>query len=155
VTKVEREVYFFNNSFVVFVDLIDADAPVEIDWRLHSNEPYQLGKTSFRNTGEKAGFYGEVLWSEGGAPSLSQETGFPGVDPSEYEGLPVSTCLTARFPKANRYRIVTLLVPYPKDDPRRIFHFVNDQGYDADLYFTDADENIFKVVVKKLAGTNI
>ncbi len=155
VTRVEREVYFFNNSFFVFVDLIDADSPVEIDWRLHANQDYQLGKSSFRNTGEKAGFYGEVLWSEGGAPVLSQQTGFPGVDPSEYEGLPVSTCLTARFPKANRHRIVTLLVPYPKDDPRRIFHFVDDQGYDADLYFTDADENTFKVVVKKLAGTNI
>ncbi|GAB4384683.1 heparinase II/III domain-containing protein [Albidovulum sp.] len=155
VTRVEREVYFFNNSFFVFVDAIDADEPVTIDWRLHANEPFQLGGKSFRNSGERAGFYGEILWSEGGSPSLSQETGFPGVDPEEYAGLPVSTCLNAHFPKARRHRIVTLLVPYPKDDPRRIFHFVDDQGYDADLYFTDADENSFKVVVKKLAGTNI
>ncbi|HCQ65277.1 MAG TPA: hypothetical protein DIU07_09035 [Rhodobacteraceae bacterium] len=128
VARVEPEVYFFNNSFFVFVDSIDAEAPVAIDWRLHANQEYQLGKSSFRNTGEKAGFYGELLWSEGGAPSLSQETGFPGVDPSEYEGLPVSTCLTARFPNANRHRIVTLLVPHRQDDPRRIFHFVDDQG---------------------------
>ncbi|SDJ55028.1 DUF4962 domain-containing protein [Aliiruegeria lutimaris] len=155
VTLAEREVYFFNDSFFVFVDSIDADAPVEIDWLLHANQPFHLGRTSFRNTGEKAGFYGEVLWSEGGAPVLSQETGFPGVDKSEIEGLPISTCLTARFPKATRHRIVTLLVPYPKAEPRRIFHFIDDQGYDADLYFTDPDENTFKVVVKKLAGTSI
>ncbi len=155
VTSVEREVYFFNDSFFVFIDSIDATEPVEIDWRLHANDAYTLGKNSFRNTGAKAGFYGEVLWSEGGAPVLSQETAFPGVDMSEIEGLPVSTVLTARFPKANRHRIVTLLVPYPKDAPRRIFHFLDDQGYDADLYFTDADENTFKVVVKKLAGTTI
>jgi hypothetical protein len=155
VARVEREVYFFDNSFFVFVDTIDAASPVAIDWRLHANQPYHLGKTSFRTSGEKAGFYGQVIWSEGGAPSLSQETGFPGVDPAEYEGLPVSTCLTAAFPKAQHHRIVTLLVPYAKDDPRRIFHFVDDQGYDADLYFTDAAENSFKVVVKKLAGTNI
>lgn len=73
----------------------------------------------------------------------------------EIEGLPVSTVLTAHYPKASRHRIVTLLVPYPKDDPRRIFHFMDDQGYDADLYFTDADENTFKIIVKKLAATNI
>lgn len=96
-----------------------------------------------------------MIWSEAGSPVLSQVTGFPGVDPSEIAGLPVSTCLTARFPKATRHRIVTLLVPYPKDRPRRIFHFIDDQGYDADLYFTDAEENTFKVIVKKLAGTNI
>ena len=79
VARVEREVYFFNNSF--FVDSIDAEAPVEIDWRLHANQEYQLGRSSFRNTGEKAGFYGELLWSEGGAPSLSRETGLPGASP--------------------------------------------------------------------------
>ncbi|ERP96677.1 hypothetical protein Q669_27865 [Labrenzia sp. C1B10] len=155
VTRAEREVYFFNDSFFVFVDSIDADKPVTVDWLLHANNPFHLGRSSFRNTGEKAGFYGEILWSEGGKPVLGQATGFPGVDMSEVEGLPVSTCLTARFPAASRHRIVTLLVPYPKDEPRRIFHFIDDQGYDADLYFTDAQENTFKVVVKKLAGTGI
>lgn len=155
VTRVEREVYFFNNSFFVIVDAIDAEKPVEIDWRLHANQEFQLGKSSFRNTGERVGFYGEVIWSEGGKPALSQETGFAGVDPSEYEGLPVSTVMTAKFPQSSHHRIVTLLVPYRKDAPKRIFHFVDDQGYDADLYFTDAEENTFRVVVKKLAGTTI
>ena len=155
IESVTREVYFFNNSFFVFVDSIDASEPVEIDWRLHANNPYQLAKSSFRNSGEKAGFYGEILWSESGPATLSQDTSFADVEMSEIEGLPISTCLTAKFAKAARHRIVTLLVPYPKDDPKRIFHFVDDQGYDADLYFTDADENTFKVVVKKLAGTNI
>jgi hypothetical protein len=88
-----------------------------------------------------------------GKPELIQETGFPGVDPSEFEGLPVSTCLHARYPAATRHRIATLLVPYRLNEPKRIFHFMDDQGYDANLYFTDADENTFKVVVKKLANT--
>ena len=155
VISVTREVYFFNNSFFVFVDSIDASEPVEIDWRLHANNPFQIGKSSFRNAGEKAGFYGEVLWSESGPANISQDTNFAAVDMSEIEGLPISTCLTATFQKAERHRIVTLLVPYPKHEPKRIFHFIDDQGYDADLYFTDAEENTFKVVVKKLAGTNI
>ncbi len=155
VTKVEREVYFVQDRYFVIVDSIDASEPVNIDWRLHANNPFDLGDSSFRNTGNKAGFYGQVIWSEGGKPEVSQDTGYKGVDMSEIEGLPIGTVLNAHFPKSTRHRIVTLLVPYPKDEPRRIFHFMDDQGYDADLYFTDADENTFKVVVKKLAGTTI
>ena len=43
--------------------------------------------------------------------------------------------------------------PWALDAPKRIFNFMDDQGYDADLYFTNADENTFKVVLKKLANT--
>lgn len=153
VTLAEREVYFVRNSYFVIVDKVDAETPVTLDWLLHANAPYDLGRTSFRYSGERAGFYGQVVWSEAGKPELTQETGFPGVDPSEFEGLPVSTCLHARYPAATRHRIATLLVPYRLSDPKRIFHFMDDQGYDADLYFTDVDENTFKVVMKKLANT--
>lgn len=149
VTKVLRDVYIVNREYIVIIDAIDADTPVSIDWRLHTNNSLTLGESTFRHTGEKAGFYGQILWSEAGSPELSQEASFPGVDPSEYEGLPVSTCLTARFPKATRHRIATLLVPYPLDEPRRVFSFLDDQGYDCDLYFTDADSNSFRIVVPK------
>ncbi|WP_353474542.1 DUF4962 domain-containing protein [Salipiger sp. H15] len=149
VRSVRREVYFVHREYFVIVDAIDAESPVGIDWRLHANAPFALGQTSFRYTGERAGFYGQVLWSEAGAPTLSQETGFAGVDPAEYAGLPVSTCLTARVPKATRHRIATLLVPYRLDAPRRVFSFLDDQGYDCDLYFTDADDRSFKVTIPK------
>ncbi|WP_325063245.1 heparinase II/III domain-containing protein [Halovulum marinum] len=151
VTRAEREVYFVHDQYFVIVDSVDAETPVTVDWLLHANDRFSLGETSFRYTGQKAGFYGQVLWSEGGAAKLSQETGFPGVEPSEYEGLPVSTCLTASYPAATRHRIATLLVPYSLAAPRRVFHFLDDQGYDCDLYFTDADERSFKIVVQKLA----
>jgi len=149
VTKVLRDVYFVNNTYFVVVDTIDADSPVSIDWLLHTNAPMNLGGTTFRYTGEKAGFYGQILWSEAGAAELSQFTDFPDVDPVDYEGLPVSTCLTARFPQAIRHRIATLIVPYPLAAPRRIFSFLDDQGYDCDLYLTDSDDKSFKVVVPK------
>ena len=149
VTSVQRDVHFVNNSYFVIVDNIDADTPVEIDWLFHANAPMTLGDTTFRYAGEKAGFYGQFLWSEAGAPKLTQETGFPDVDPVDYEGLSVSTCLHATFPKAIRHRIATLVVPYPLSAPRRIFSFLDDQGYDCDLYFTDADDRSFKVVVPK------
>ncbi|PIB23118.1 alginate lyase [Amylibacter kogurei] len=153
VTSAVREVYFVRNSYFVIIDKVDAETPVTVDWLLHANNPYNLGKSSFRNTGEKAGFYGQVVWSEGGKPEITQETGFPGVDKSDFEGLPVSTCLTAHYPANTRHRIATLLVPYRLDAPKRVFNFMDDQGYDADLYFTDSDEHTFKVVMKKLANS--
>lgn len=149
VTSVSREVYFVRGSYFVIVDAIDADTPVSIDWLLHANAPMTLGATTFRYSGERAGFYGQVLWSEAGTPTLTQETGFADVDPLEIEGLPVSTCLKATYPKAIRHRIATLIVPYPLAAPRRVFSFLDDQGYDCDLYFTDADDQTFKVVVPK------
>lgn len=103
VTKVLRDVYFVNNSYFVIVDAIDADKPVSVDWLLHANAPMDLSATTFRYSGEKAGFYGQILWSEAGAPELSQLTDFPDVDPVDYDGLPISTCLTARYPR--RYGI--------------------------------------------------
>jgi len=149
VTSVQRDVYFVNNEYFVLVDSIDADTAVEVDWLLHANAPMTLGGTTFRYTGERAGFYGQFLWSEAGVPDVTQVTGFADVDPSEIEGLPVSTCLKATFPKAIRHRIATLLVPYPLAEPRRVFSFLDDQGYDCDLYFTDASDRSFKVVVPK------
>ena len=153
VARAEREIYFVRNSYFVVIDKVDAETPVTIDWLLHANNPYELGKTSFRNTGDKAGFYGQVVWSESGKPAIAQETGFADVDPADYDGLPVSTVLTAHYPAATRHRIATLLVPYKLDAPLRIFNFMDDQGYDADLYFTDPEEHTFKIVMKKLANS--
>ncbi|WP_417524552.1 DUF4962 domain-containing protein, partial [Marinovum sp.] len=45
VTRAEREVYFVRGSYFVIVDTVDADEPVTIDWLLHANQPYDLGKT--------------------------------------------------------------------------------------------------------------
>ena len=149
VSSVVREVYFVNNQYFVIVDNIDANEPVSIEWLLHANAPMTLGASTFRYSGERAGFYGQFLWSEAGSPTLSQVTGFPEVDPKDYEGLAQSTCLHATFPKAIRHRIATLLVPYPLAEPRRVFSFLDDQGYDCDLYFTDAQERSFKIVVPK------
>ena len=153
VTCAEREIYFVRNSYFVIVDKVDAETPVTLEWLLHANQPFELGKSSFRNTQERSGFYGQVVWSEAGKPQITQQTGYTDVDAEDYEGLHVSTALTAHFPAATRHRIATLLVPYKLDAPKRIFNFMDDQGYDADLYFTDPDENTFKVVMKKLANT--
>jgi len=151
VTAVLRDLYLVHGEYLVIVDSVDADEAVTIDWLLHTNGPLQLGKSSFRFTGDRAGFYGETLWSEAGPPTFSQFDGYPDVAPSEYEGLAIGSRLSASFPAARRHRIATLLVPYPTAGPRRVFHFLDDQGYDCDLYFTDSDERSFKLTLQKLA----
>ncbi|MEL6127855.1 MAG: heparinase II/III family protein [Pseudomonadota bacterium] len=149
VSSVLRDVYYVQDSYIVIVDHVDAETPVTLDWLFHANGPMELGSSTFRYTGTRAGLYGKFLWSEAGPAALSQTTGFPGVDPAEIDGLPESTHLRATFPAALSHRIATLLVPYPARAPRRIFHFLDDQGYDCDLYFTGADDRTFKVTVPK------
>jgi hypothetical protein len=149
VSRVVRDVYFVHDSYFVIVDTIEAADPVSIDWLLHAQRAMRLGSDTFQYTGEKAAFSGEFIWSSSGPPALSQEEGFPGVDPGEIEGLDRSWCLTARFPKSSRHSIATLLVPYPLGSPKRIFHFLDDQGFATELYFTDADDRSFKVVIPK------
>lgn len=151
ITNVTRETYFVQNNYFIFVDTIDADEPVGVNWLLHTNNPMEIGDTSFRYTGERAGFYGQFLWSEAGTPKIEQMTGFPDVDPKDFEGLDVSIHLNATFPKSKRHRIATLFVPYKKDEPKRIFNFLDDQGYDCVLYFTDAEEKSFRLSIQKLA----
>ncbi len=149
ITSALRDVYFIHDSFFVIVDTVDADRPVTLDWLLHANGEMDLGTETFRYTGERAGFYGQALFSEAGAPTISQETGFPGVDPADYQGLPLSTCLRIAHPPARRHRIATLLVPYPLSAPRRVFSFLDDQGFAANLYFTDAEDRSFRISIEK------
>ena len=157
VTLAQRDYYFVRDEYFVIVDSIDADKPVTLNWLLHANGPFELGSNTFRYSGQHAGFYGKVLWSEAGDGELTQVTGFPGIDPADCDGLDISTHLDIAFPAAARHRVAVLLVPYRLDTPKRVFNFLDDQGYDVNLYLTDADERSFKVVVPKsfaaVAGT--
>ena len=150
VQKVQRDVTFVHGSYFVVVDSIDADAPVEIDWLLHANGPMALGETTFRYTGERAGFYGKVLWSEAGQPRLTQETGFPGVDPADYEGLPgldlPSRDLSQGHPPPDRHAPRPLS---PVRAPPRV-QLPGRPGLRLrPLLSPDAEERTFKVVVPK------
>ncbi len=149
VTLAQRDTYFVRDEYFVIVDTVDAEKPVTIDWLLHANGPFELGLNTFRYSGARVGFYGKILWSEGGDGSLSQVTGFPGIDPADYDGLEISTHLNIAFPASTRHRIAVLLVPYKLDAQKRIFNFLDDQGYDVNLYLTDSDDKSFKVIVPK------
>ena len=149
VTRVLRDAYFVRDSYFVIVDHVDAAEPLTLDWLFHANAPMELGAETFRYRGERSSIYGKFLWSEAGHPQIEQTTGFPGVDPDEVKGLAESTHVRAAFPAARCHRIATLLVPHLSSAPSRIFHFLDDQGYDCELYFTGADDHSFKVVIPK------
>ena len=149
ITRALRDVYFIHDDFFVIVDTVDADRSMTLDWLLHASGEMDLGAGTFRYTGVSAGFYGQALFSEAGAPVVSQETGFPGVDPQDYAGLPLSTCLRIAHPPALRHRVATLLVPYPLAAPRRVFSFLDDQGFATNLYFTDAEDRSFRITIPK------
>ena len=149
VTRVLRDAYFVRDSYFVIVDHVDAAEPLTLDWLFHANAPMELGAETFRYRGERSSIYGKFLWSEAGHPQIEQTTGFPGVDPDEVKDLAESTHVRAAFPAARCHRIATLLVPHLSSAPSRIFHFLDDQGYDCELYFTGADDHSFKVVIPK------
>lgn len=151
VERVQREMYLVHKQYIVIVDSVDLSEPATVDWLLHTSKPMELSSKSFRYQGDKAGFYGQFIWSESGAPEITQIEGFPEVDKSELEGCDDHYHLKATFGASKRHRIASLIVPYPIKKPRRIFHFVDDQGYDCGLYFTDSQERTFKVNIQKLA----
>ena len=79
---------------------------------------------------------------------LHQTQGFEGVDEAEIAGLAKHWRLAAEVPAARRHSLVTLLVPYPRESPRRILHFIDDQGFSWNIYFVDEDVEFSLVLAK-------
>ncbi|GLQ55296.1 DUF4962 domain-containing protein [Devosia nitrariae] len=149
VLRVERDVHFVDDSYFIFVDRVETAQPQTLEWLCHTVGPIDAGKTSFRYRGERAGFSGQFIFSSNGAPRISVVEGFPGIDPAETEGLETHHHLRAEIEAATKHVLVTLLVPYALDAPKRIFSFIDDQGFATDIYFTDVDDRRFKLTLAK------
>ncbi|MCZ8511356.1 DUF4962 domain-containing protein [Paenibacillus filicis] len=143
-----RELYFFNDSYIVVVDHVDLDQPARIDWLFQTQYEMQLGAQSFKVQGKKADMDGRFVYSSSGELMLSQHHEFTDVDPAEIEGLPVHWHLKAASKPARGHRIATLLVPIKKGEPQYVSFFMDDQGHGIDLYFTE-DGDTQKVEVPK------
>jgi hypothetical protein len=63
--------------------------------------------------------------------------------------LPKHGHMTADVPASRRHSLVTLLVPYPREAPRRILHFIDDQGFDWTVSFVDEDDSEYSVTLPK------
>jgi hypothetical protein len=132
-----RELYFFNESYVVVVDQVDLSQPGRVDWLFHTLYEMKLDGQSFKVTGRKAAMDGRFVYSSSGDLELSQHNEFTDVDPSEIEGLDRQWHLTASTRPARSHRIATLLVPIRKDEPKYVSYFMDDQDHGVHLYFTE------------------
>jgi hypothetical protein len=47
------------------------------------------------------------------------------------------------------HTLVALLVPYPREAPRPILHFIDDQGFDWNVSFVDEDDSEYLVTLPK------
>lgn len=149
VQKAHREIHFVNEAYFVIVDQVECSEPQDLQWLCHTIGAPQVGRSSFRYHGQKAGFYGQFVFSSAGAPQIAAIEGFPGIDPAELEGLELHHHVNATVPAAASHTLVTLLVPYDLKEPRRIFSFIDDQGFSTDIYFTDVDDQRFKLTLPK------
>ncbi|NHN28516.1 DUF4962 domain-containing protein [Paenibacillus agricola] len=132
-----RELYFINESYVVVVDQIDLSQPARIDWLFHTRYEMKLDGQAFKLSGRKADMDGRFIYSSSGDLELSQHNEFTGVDIAELEGLDPEWHLTATTRLARSHRIVTLLVPLRKEQPKYVSFFMDDQDHGLHIYFTE------------------
>lgn len=149
VQKAERDIHFVDDSYFVIVDRVECAEQTTLDWLCHTVSAPQIGKSSFRYHGKRAGFYGQFVFSSAGAPAISAVHGFPDIDPADTDGLEQHHHVRATVPAAKSHVLVTLLVPYALDAPKRIFSFIDDQGFATDIYFNDVDDQRFKLTIPK------
>ncbi|WP_240417416.1 DUF4962 domain-containing protein [Paenibacillus periandrae] len=143
-----RELYFYEDSYIVVVDQIDLSQPGRVDWLFHTLYEMELDGQSFKVHGQKADMDGRFVYSSSGDLSLSQHDEFTEVDSAEIEGLDRHWHLTAATQSARSHRIATLLVPLRKDEPKYVSYFMDDQGHGVHIYFTE-DGVTHKVEIPK------
>lgn len=145
-----RDIHFVHDSYFVIVDEVDLDEEASIDWLLQTVGPCDIAGQTFRYEGARAGLTGEFVLSTSGPMALRTTGAFAEfVDPAETQGLEPHATLVASTATARAHSIVTLLTPYPKGMSRRVFHFIDDQGFASNVYFQDASDRMYALTVAK------
>jgi hypothetical protein len=144
-----RELYFFNQAYVVIVDYVDLSQPSKIDWLMHTMCELKLAGQAFHVSGKAADMDGRFVYCSSGSMTLSQHDQFAEVDPAEMEGLDNQWHLSARTNAAASHRIVTLLVPMKKGEDKYVSYFLDDQDHGVHIYFTNEQGITQKIEVSK------
>jgi len=131
-----RELYFFG-TYVVVVDHVDLSQAGTVDWLFQTLYEMKLNGQTFKVQGRKADMDGRFVYCSSGELSLTQQQSFTDIDLSEIEGLPPHWHLKATTKPARSHRIATLLVPVKHGEPRYVSYFMDDQGFDTHIYFTE------------------
>ncbi|MGI2293440.1 DUF4962 domain-containing protein [Paenibacillus sp. GXUN7292] len=145
----KREIYFFNDSYIVVVDSVDLQQPAKVEWLLHTQHQMELSASSFKVCGNKADMDVRFVYCSSGEVSLSQHQNFTDVEAGEIEGLDPQWHLHAAAPKAASHRIAALLVPMKKHEPKYVSYFMDDQDHGVHLYFTGGDGKTQKLEIAK------
>lgn len=131
-----RELYFFG-EYVVVVDHIDLSQAGSVNWLFQTLYEMKLDGQTFKVQGRKADLDGRFVYCSSGELTLTQHEGFEGVDPAEIEGLPLHWHLQATTKSARSHRIATLLIPIKHGEPKYVSYFMDDQGFETHIYFTE------------------
>ncbi|MGG1554083.1 DUF4962 domain-containing protein [Paenibacillus ferrarius] len=142
-----RELYFFG-TYVVVVDHIDLAQAGSVDWLFQTLNEMKVNEQTFTVQGRKADMDGRFVYCSSGELTLTQEQSFTDIDLSEIEGLPTQWHLKATTKAARSHRIATLLVPIKHGEPKYVSYFMDDQGFDVHIYFTE-DGRTHRVEVPK------
>ncbi|MBO2942686.1 DUF4962 domain-containing protein [Paenibacillus sp. F411] len=134
--RYEREIYFIGGSYAVIVDQVDLEQSGRVDWLFHTLHEMKLKNQAFRVEGTKADMDVQFVYCSSGELELSQSNAFANVDPAELEGLDIHWNLKATTRSASAHRIVSVLVPMKKSEPKYVSHFMDDQDHGIHLYFT-------------------
>lgn len=144
-----RDIHFVHDAFVVVVDEVELTQEGSVQFLLHTYKACELGRQVFRYEGERAGLAGEFVFCSSGEVSLENRPAFADVSDEELNGLVRHSFLVGSTPKATKHSIVTLLTPYRKGNGKRVFNFIDDQGFATNMYFQDETGETYTVKVPK------
>lgn len=148
-----REIYEVDRRYFVIVDTVKTAETSDIQWKLHSLNPYEIKGQDFSVYGEKADLKGSVVYCSSGVESLTQTDQFEGVNPEELKGLKNQWHLTMQSGKAKEHVVVSVLLPVKKGQNEVVQVIKDDQGMDIFYYF-NFEGNTFSVKVDGNARHN-
>jgi hypothetical protein len=148
-TSYERDFYLLPGDQLLVIDKVKLTSALPLQWLLHTLHPPMLARRSFRVAGNLAGLAGEVIYCSSGAPALSSRMGFDDVDGAEIEGLAPHYHVQVATPSSAQHTLAVLLTPHRIGESKRLFNFIDDQGFATHLYFQDAANFSFSVTLDK------
>ena len=145
--SVRRALHLVRGPYLVVVDQVVLDEAAPVTWLLHATSGLSSSGQTFRLVGERAALTGQFVMSSAGALDVAVVQGFPGVAPEETAKLAQHCHVAATTPPATHHTLVTLLVPFARATPRRVLHFIDDQGHGASVSFVDEEGVEYKIVL--------
>ena len=145
-----RDVYFVNNSYFLIVDRVSCSTPQTLQVRQQAEQPFVCSTKSMTTDAAKAGVEYSVAFSSTSLTGVTNADGFEDVNETDYDGLDMNYVGEFAFAPSLTHRVVTLVHPYRHGEKKSLYTFVDDQGFNLNVYVTDEDDRSFKLEVPKV-----